>query len=207
MFSHIQAYKDKLIPFMLTINENINWNDVLNKIMSMSEDKQLSRIRSFLWTDKDINDEDERIENEYVRYASLIVRNYEQMKTGDLVVVGEPADELSNQSEALNNIARLRFHALTNFLKFKLIKFRVVNSLDGLNDCVVIPTCSIMYKQADLSGLNIIRDDLHNLYVDEIDKEFCLFKLCVLTLFVDVDVDISQCLKLDFGLHKVRVVD
>lgn len=208
MFTHLHAYIERVVSFLLTINDGVKWHEVLNKIVGMESERQLSRLRSYLWTDKDIDQEDQSIEHEYTRYTKMLFDNLEKLNDANTVVIlGPPEDkseQVENPSEALNNITIVRANILSNILTLKMVPHRVAHTLTGMSRSeLIFPTCGLMYKDADFSKFNIIHDDMCNLYTTDIEREECLFKLCVLAMLIDPETKAADCMKLTFGIHKI----
>lgn len=187
MFKHLQSYIDEIIPFMVELNPNINWSEMLNSILTYDTEKQLSKIKTFLWTDKDIETVDQSIEDEFVRYMSLIFNDMLKGETTvNKVYIISPPDKDNELviADVVRDIILKRFNIINNILKLYNIDFVCTNIIDSIpKESVLFPTCSIMYKNTfDLSSYKVIKDGYYNLYTDDIDKEKNLFKITILEL-------------------------
>ena len=52
LFENLNSVKSRVVDYMYTINENINWLDFFNKYGTLSDHKILRRIKSLVWIDK-----------------------------------------------------------------------------------------------------------------------------------------------------------
>ena len=124
-----------------------------------------------------------------------------------VTIIGPPeniAEKVSNPSEALNNIVILRSNILDNILTLRRIPHRMTNTLANIGRSeLVFPTCGLMYNEADFSRMNIVNDGLHNLYTNVIEREECLFKLCILAMLIDPETKAKDCMTLTFGIHNI----
>ena len=220
-FQYIVSYQEQLKTFLSAMNPNINWSKALDEIITLPIEKLLSRIRSRLWTDKDVdNDEYEVIENTYIYYQRLLCLiddELDDLQQKRVLVIGEPkneSDKLVN-NDVVNNKVAIKFEVLTNLLKFKRIPYSVVNSVESELETeaskvnILFPTCSVMYIHSEgfeklTSQCRVIDDGYYNLYSNERELEFNVLRLMLIELFNNPSFDIHELLKVKYGMLKVE---
>lgn len=214
MFQHIQSYRNELIDFLYETNGNIDWNDFINKNMTLSPDKLLSKIKSLVWIDKDIEYDNGMQQNIklFSYYTALLNKYYKLISQPNVILyiidVAEGNDKIKSLDEFIFEQIKQKLNVLCRLLKIMKINFKLVTSLDE-NAKIVIPTCSITYNNPNdllksFSGI-IIVDNYCNIYRHEEDKELNFFKLSIIQLSKNPEIKISEIIQQKYGFLKLIV--
>lgn len=209
---YVVGYQQKLQNFLSVMNPNIDWSKTLNEIITYPIEKLLNKIRSYLWMDKDIdsNNEDEVSENTFIYYQRLLYMLNKELDGKKLYIIGEPKDENDKliDNDVINNKVLIKLCVLKNLLTFKRIKFEVINECKNIDEGIVFPVCSVMWKTPDklmecFSNCKIVDDGYYNLYNDEKELEFDILRLMLVELFNNPSYDVTELMKVKYGLMKV----
>ena len=214
MFQHIQNYREQLINFLYEINGNIDWNDFINKNMTIPPDKLLSKIKSLIWIDKDLLYDNgmQQNANLFSYYTILLNKYYKLISLPDSIIYIIDIAEGNDKIESLDNFifeeVKQKLNVLCRLLKLMRIKFELVTSLNEESK-IVIPTCSITYNNPNelfknFKGL-IIVDNYYNIYKHEEDKELNFFKLSIIQLSKNSEIKISEIINQKYGFLKLIV--
>lgn len=214
MFQHIQSYRNELIDFLYETNGNIDWNDFINKNMTLSPDKLLSKIKSLVWIDKDIEYDNGMQQNIklFSYYTSLLNKYYKLISQPNTILyvidIAEGNDKIKSLDEFIIEQIKQKLNVLCRLLKIMKINFKLVTSLDE-NAKIVIPTCSITYNNPNdllksFSGI-IIVDNYYNIYRHEEDKELNFFRLSIVQLSKNPEIKISEIVNQKYGFLKLIV--
>lgn len=214
MFQHIQSYRNELIDFLYETNGNIDWNDFINKNMTLSPDKLLSKIKSLVWIDKDIEYDNGMQQNIklFSYYTSLLNKYYKLISQPNVILyiidIAEGNDKIKSLDEFIFDQIKQKLNVLCRLLKIMKINFKLVTSLDE-NAKIVIPTCSITYNNPNdllksFSGI-IIVDNYYNIYRHEEEKELNFFKLSIIQLSKNPEIKISEIIHQKYGFLKLII--
>lgn len=214
MFQHIQQYREQLINFLYEINGNIDWNDFINKNMSIPPNKLLSKIKSLIWIDKDLSYDNGMQQNIklFSYYTSLLNKYYKIITLPDITVyiinVAEGNDKSTSLDDFIIDEVKQKLNVLCRLLKLMRIKFELVTSLNK-DSKIVIPTCSITYNNPNellksFSGIMII-DNYYNIYKHEEDKELNFFKLSITQLSKNPEIKIPEIMDQKYGFLKLII--
>ena len=209
MFQHIQSYRKELIDFLYGINGNINWDDFINKNMSISSEKLLSKIKSLIWVDKDLEYDNGMQQNVklFSYYTSLLNKYYRILSLPSVVVyiLNIPDDKISPLDDFIVNEIKQKLSVLCRLLGLMNIKYQLVTSIND-DAKIVIPTASITYKNPNelfksFSGILVV-DNYYNIYKREEDIELNIFKLSIMQLYKNTEIHISEILNQKYGFLK-----
>ena len=214
------SYHDDLIDFMKGVNENVKWNEVMNKLIGLPIDKLLTKLKVYLWTDKDImnSEYDPIAQNTYMYYTKLYFKLYDKLKVSGVVLLDIPTkEEIIN--DFINNKVKQKIETLKSLLTFYNKDFIVLNdeNIEEVKDYMskhknnlLFPTCSISYNKPNelISQLNknyeLIDDGYYNLYSNPQDLEFNLLRLFIVELLNDSAIDVETLMKNKYGMLKVN---
>lgn len=209
MFQHIQSYRKELVDFLYGINGNIDWNDFINKNMSIPSEKLLSKIKSLIWVDKDLEYDNGMQQNIklFSYYTILLNKYYKVLSLPDVTVyiLNVPDDKISPLDDFIVDEIKKKLSVLCRLLGLMNIKYQLVTSIN--NDAkIVIPTASITYKNPNklftsFSGILIV-DNYYNIYNREEDIELNTFKLSIIQLYKNTEINISEILNQKYGFLK-----
>ena len=216
------SYFDRLKEFMSSINPNVNWNNVLNETMNKPIEKIFSKLKTYLWTDKELNEstnQDPVNRNTFLYYTRLTCWLESKLLDENVavIVVGEPAKaQQTRDNDTINEKVKTKLSILTKILTFKLIDFKILN--DGNVDSVLeetnrfkrilmFPTCSIMYDKPNelinmFKNVDIVDDGYYNIYNSPAELEFDMIRLLVVELVQDPTLKIDELLSKKYGMLK-----
>lgn len=182
MFSNIRSIKKDLIKFYTFLNENINWDLFFTEIETKVESdpknwndvKILNRIKSKLWTDKDLDDSysqgaiDKMLNrtrlNYFMYYNGLINRYRSVIEEADEVfVLG-----LKKGTELLEEFVidlQHKLSVISTIFDLLSVKYKVVTDVSEVpKNAVLVTTGSISYidDPLNLKGFKIVIDDYDN---------------------------------------------
>lgn len=214
MFQHIQSYRNELIDFLYETNGNIDWNDFINKNMTLSPDKLLSKIKSLVWIDKDLAYDNGMQQNMklFSYYTSLLNKYYSLISRPESVIhilnVAEGNDKSELLDEFIFEEVKRKLNVLCRLLKLMRVKFELVTSLNK-DSKIVIPTCSITYNNPNelfknFNGIMIV-DNYYNIYKHEEDKELNFFKLSIIQLSKNPEIKVSEIIDQKYGFLKLII--
>lgn len=206
MFQHIQSYRKELVDFLYGINGNINWDDFINKNMSISSEKLLSKIKSLIWVDKDLEYDNGMQQNVklFSYYTSLLNKYYRILSLPEVVVyvLNISDDKISPLDDFIVNEIKQKLSVLCRLLGLMNIKYQLVTSIND-DAKIVIPTASITYKNPNelfksFSGILVV-DNYYNIYKRTEDIELNMFKLSIIQLYKNTEINISEILNQKYG--------
>ena len=219
MLKFVMSYYDELISFMTVINENIKWNEVMNSLIGLPIDKLLTKLKVYLWSDKDLMSSELDLvnRNTYLYYMKWYYKLYEKINESGVVIIGEPTNE-EIINDLINNKMKKKVDVLKNILTFYRIDFIVLNNENVENvkefmnihkNNLLFPTCSISYNKPEelLTQLpkkyELIDDGYYNLYSTPQELEFNLLRLLIVELINDPSIDIEELMKNKYGMMKI----
>lgn len=212
MFQHIQSYRTDLINFLYEINGNIDWNDFINKNMTLPPNKLLSKIKSLVWIDKNLDYDNGMQQNLklFSYYTNLLNKYYPLISQPESIIyilnVADEDKKIHPLDDFIYEEVRQKLNVLCRLLKIMRVNFKLVTSLDQ-NMKIVIPTCSITYNNPNelfnnFNGI-MIADNFYNIYTHEEDKELNFFKLSVIQLSKNSEIKISEIIDQKYGFLKL----
>lgn len=214
MFQHIQSYRTDLINFLYEINGNIDWNDFINKNMTLPSNKLLSKIKSLVWIDKNLDYDNGMQQNLklFSYYTNLLNKYYPLISQPESIIyilnVADEDKKIHPLDDFIYEEVRQKLNVLCRLLKIMRINFKLVTSLDQ-NMKIVIPTCSITYNNPNelfnnFNGIMIV-DNFYNIYAHDEDKELNFFKLSVIQLSKNSEIKISEIIDQKYGFLKLII--
>lgn len=223
MFQHIQQYNKELINFLYEINENVDWNDFVNKNFSLPDEKILNRIKSLVWVDKDLEYDTGLQENMnlFQYYTNLLNKYLPIIHKPDCVVYildfPKNEEDKANIDEFIIDEIKSKLNVLCRLLTHMNIKYELISPSTSTSSTtaatinsqinIVIPTCSIAYKQPNslfqsFSGI-IVADNYYNIYINDYEKELNFFKLSIIQLCKNTETNITEILNQNYGFLKL----
>lgn len=196
------------------MNENINWDDFINKNMSLPDEKILNRIKSLIWVDKDLAYDTNLQQNAnlFAYYTNLLNKYYPLLHQSDMVVYilappSSPNDECSNIDEFIRDEIESKLNVLCRLLSHMNITYKLTTTITS-DMKLVIPTCSIAYKHPDelfksFTGI-MVADNYYNIYLNDYEKELNFFKLSIIQLSKNTEITIPEILKQTYGFLKLK---
>lgn len=214
MFQHIQSYRTDLINFLYEINGNIDWNDFINKNMALPSNKLLSKIKSLVWIDKNLDYDNGMQQNLklFSYYTNLLNKYYPLISKPESIIyilnVANEDQKIHPLDDFIYEEVRQKLNVLCRLLKIMRVNFKLVTSLDQ-NMKIVIPTCSITYNNPNelfknFNGIMIV-DNFYNIYTREEDKELNYFKLSIIQLSKNSEIKISEITDQKYGFLKLII--
>ena len=224
-FKYTASYYDKLISFMNNVNSNINWTIALKDIITLPIDKFVSRMKSYLWTDKDIvaDEVDPIVKNTYSYYTKWFYKLFDLLtdeSCGIVVVSGSDNEEIS---DSVLNKVKIKVNVLSSLLSFNQLDYVVFNG-ENLNDVqhyatnykriLLFPVTTIAYHEPNsiLSSIekscgckvDIIDDGYYNIFNTPQEIEFNLLRLLIIELVNNPAAHTEEILKNKYGMLRVE---
>ena len=208
MFQHIQSYKNELVSFLTSMNENIDWETFVNTNMSLDPEKLIGKLKSLLWIDKNLS-YDKGLQNNlknFTRYTTLIHKYWSVLFAESTIHIIDISDDTAQSlSEFIIEEVKDRISVLCRLFDIMNIKYELIKSVPN-DSKILIPTGSITYKNpnsllTNFKGLMLI-DDFYNIYENENENELNYFKLTILQLTKNVDITIPELLSQQYGFLK-----
>lgn len=178
----------KMCKFLMTLNPNIDWNDVIEKMRGKDDLQILNLFKSKLWIDKNIDHETFMRNNVkyFGKYTNLLNKfaiPLLQVKKAYVLGLSSKAEDVLGDemiSEVYDKIS-----VLSRLLKMMDIECQVIDdSFEKMDDIgILITTGSISYNDPCKMIPNkccVIIDDFNNTITDDCSKEVCLMKLMIL---------------------------
>lgn len=218
LFEHLPQIKTKLIDYMLTVNENINWEDFFNQNGTLSDTRILRRIRSLVWVDKDLEyDNGMSITPKYFKYyMSLLYKFLPKITNYPIYIIqpkqnggGSIIDEFVREIETKYSIL-CRILSLMR-KEYVIIKDEDITkgSVDISNINVLLPIGSLTYKQEEMDIFKtfdrlVIADSYDNLCFNEEDRILNNIILNVKALILSAD-DVSEIINTNYTMFTINI--
>ena len=213
------SYYDELISFMNNVNENVKWNEVMNKLIGLPIDRLLTKLKVYMWSDKDLttSEYDPVNKNTYLYYTKWYYKLFEKFDESGIVILTEPTNE-EIINDLINNKMKEKTDTLKNILTFYGKDFIVLNDgnvekvkeyMNKHKSNLLFPTCSISYYKPEnlFSQLpkiyELIDDGYYNLYSTPQELEFNILRLFIIELINNPSIDIETLMKNKYGMMKV----
>lgn len=209
LFNNYPIVKSRLVDYLTSINENINWDDFLTKYGTLPDLKILKRIRSLVWIDKSI---------EYTPHTYTTAKYFEYymsllMKFKPILDKYSPIWILPPKTSSLIDEFQYdldsKFSILKRTLTMMGYKFELID-ITKINPemKVLIPLGSICYDNANqiLSNFNglIIPDGYNNICIDKNDEIMNNFILNINSLMMSAD-DVSNIYRTNYNMFYIKV--
>lgn len=215
LFSNLNIIRNRLIDYLYTINENINWTDFFNQYGTMADKRILKRIRSLVWIDKSIEyDSTMQSTLKYFKYYVSLLVKFESImyKHGPIFII--PPKTVKN-GDILNEFeldVYEKYSILTRILNIMNVKFEDIkmdridsNELNKMN--IIIPTGSITYDQETINKFKqfngvVIPDGYDNICFNENDE---LLNNCILNIkaLMMSPNDVTEIIKTDYTMFYI----
>lgn len=216
MFENINTVKQRLIDYLYTINENINWLDFINRYGTLSDTKIFKRIRSLVWVDKSIEyDSNMHLTTKYFEYYIKLLSKFTPItsKYPIHIIPPNPAKPSKNNEiieEFALDIAN-KFSILCRILNIYHINYEVIDVTDvkSTDDIhILMPSGSLMYTPEELKIFDdfrgiVIPDGYDNLCFEKGDDILNNFILNIKALMMSAD-DVSDIIKDNYTMFHVQ---
>ena len=224
-FKYTASYYDKLISFMNNINNNINWSEALKDIITLPINKFFNRLKSYLWTDKDITAEnmDPVVKNTYMYYIGWFYKLYDLLFDQNCGIVIISGSDNRSMSDALLNKLKIKTNVLTSILSSYQLEFTVCTgqNIDQIQRyassykrLLLFPVSTLAYNEPNAiishivsacsCKVDIIDDGYYNIYNTAQELEFNLIRLLIIELVNDPAIPTDELLKNKYGMLKVE---
>lgn len=214
LFERFNVVRDRVINYLISVNENINWVDFFNKYSTYPDTKILKRIRSLVWIDKtlDYDSSQDNITKYFRYYLRLLSKFMTVMNAHGPIYIIPPTDKNNDLLEEFYQDIMIRFSVLKRILKIMNISFEVIemNSVDPDKISrmkLLIPIGSICYEDLKVFEDNFkgitIPDGYDNICVNEEDEIYNTFVLNIKALMMSAD-DVAEIKRLKFNMFYVK---
>lgn len=220
MLKYVMSYYDELVSFMNNVNENVKWNEVMNKLIGLPIDKLLTKLKVYVWSDKDLmtSEYDPVNRNTYLYYMKWYYKLFEKFDESGVVIIDEPMNE-EIINDLINNKMKQKTDALKNMLSFYGKEYMILNDgnvekvkeyMNKHKNNLLFPTCSISYNKPEelISQLpkkyELINDGYYNLYSTPQELEFNILRLFIVELINDPSIDVETLMKNKYGMMKIE---
>lgn len=226
MFSKYYDFQTKLISYLSSLNENINWDELIINTIQKSKNnttdtntnsfneldiKILNLIRNRLWTDKNISGIDKLLKIEFldyfIYYNKLLTIYSEILKNNEILILD--INPKNNILEELTNDIKLKISILKTILDLRKIKYKCIYDSEETYNKPIICTASITYKHLNPRNKYII-DNYDNLYFKETNsnksigsKNLCLIKLIVKSMLL-TNLDVKEIINKEFNIFELK---
>lgn len=216
LFANMNAVKTRLVDYLYSINENINWTDFLNRHGTMSDVRILKRIRSLIWVDKSIEYESvmHSSTNYFKYYISLLFKFVPILYKDERIYVIPPKnaqkpsilDEFQIDVESKFSILKRVLNIMN--IGYTVIDMEKINDSDVSNMKILIPLGSITYKPSELvlfdsfKGI-VIPDGYDNICFDKNDEILNNFILNIKALTMSSD-DVSEIINPSYTMFYIK---
>ena len=180
MFKEALSYIHILADKMKDFNENIDWEEVLTKASTKTDEQMLNDvIRPKLWIDKSHGEDlDDRLNMHYFMYFTKLFKKYNKVDRV-YVVVGEPFDDCP---EEFTHLLEKKQNVLERFMKIRMIKPEEKQT----RDTYVLPLWYGVHNE-DIKGKVIRDNELYTLTLSNPVVNQCLLACKLLQLGVNVE--------------------
>lgn len=213
LFANLNAIKPRLIDYLYTINENINWTDFLNRYGTLSDTKILKRIRSLIWIDKSI-EYDSGMDNSiklFDYYMNMLSKFMPILYVNTIHII--PPNTTINTPVIDEFIQELneKYSILRRILDILQIEYSIIDmhNVDVSIMKILCPLGSISYKSADITPFEsfkgiIIPDAYDNLCFNNDDELYNNFVLNIRAMMLSAD-DVSSLIKTDYTMFHISI--
>lgn len=208
LFENVQLVRDELVKNLTKINENIDWNEFINKYASKNDESIMKRLKTLLWIDKNIDYDVDNLNlnvKYYTYYTNLLMKFYPILHKGPIGIIALSnefiPDELRERLEHRINIVK-EWLNLRGFVFEEIYEFTDINKFS-----IIIPTGSVSWpdiseKLSNFNGL-IVPDDCWNICYSENDR-------IINEIMIRVDVmnfsnlDINEILQCKYNMLMIK---
>lgn len=216
LFENINVIKQRLIDYLYTINENINWLDFINRYGTLSDIKIFKRIRSLIWVDKSIEYESNmHLTTKYFEYYIKLLSKFTPITNKYPIHIIPPSPSKPHENPTIIEEFSLdiatKFSILCRILTIFHIKYEIIDvantpSLDDIH--ILMPTGSLTYSQESMKMFDnfkgiVIPDGYDNLCFGADDEVLNNFILNIKALMMSAD-DVSELLRDDYTMFHVH---
>lgn len=215
LFDNLNIVKTRFVEYLMSINENINWLDFLNKYGTLPDVKILKRIRSLIWIDKSIDyDPITYVTTKYFKYYISLLMKFVPIirKHGPIYVIPPKTAENSPLIDEFQYDLDMRFSILKRVLNMMRIEYVIINmssinSSDIENMRVLLPLGSICYEKvnetfATFKGV-VIPDGYENICFTKEDEILNTFILNIKSLMMSSE-DVSALIQTHFNMFYIK---
>lgn len=208
LFDNYVKVKAELVQYLTSVNENINWNDFLDKYGTLPDHKVLKRIRSLVWIDKSIDYDPQNYTTAkyFAYYTSLLMKFMPILSPQRPIHIIPPLPD-TLLSEFQYDIDA-KFSVLQRILKLMNIAYKVIDMTKIPKDIeILLPLGSICYadiaeKFAEFTGI-VIPDGYDNICVTKNDEILNNFILNIKALMMSPE-DVSAIYKPSYNMFYVK---
>lgn len=199
----------------MSINENINWLDFLNKYGTLPDVKILKRIRSLIWIDKSIDyDPVTYVTTKYFKYYVTLIMKFAPIvrKHGPVYIIPPKTAEDSPLIDEFQYDLNMRFSILKRVLSMMRVEYEVID-METVDDRVIksmnilLPLGSICYDNVNevfksFTGL-VIPDGYENICFTKDDEILNTFILNIKSLMMSSE-DVSKLVQTSYNMFYIN---
>lgn len=214
LFENLNSVKSRVIDYMYTVNENINWLDFFNKFGTLSDHKILRRIKSLVWIDKtmEYDNSTNTTVNYFNHYISLLMKFRPVLDTTPLYIIPPKSDQNEGIIDEFVIDLSIRFSIVKRLMTLFRLKYEVIDmsNIAGINMSdikILFPLGSITYSEAELkpfeqvTGL-IIPEGYSNICFKSEDSIYNNIVLNVKAVMMSSN-DVSEITKSDYTMFHI----
>lgn len=214
LFENFNVVRERVINYLISINENINWVEFFNKFSTYPDVKILKRIKSLVWIDKSIDYESsqDNITKYFKYYLRLLSKFISVMNVNGPIYIIPPKSEENDLIEEFYQDIMVRYSVLKRILKIMNISFEVIDmnklDVDKVSKMkLLIPLGSICYNDLKIFENNfkgiVIPDGFDNICETEEDEIYNTFVLNIKALIMSSD-DVTNVKRLKFNMFYIK---
>lgn len=215
LFECLPQIKHRIVDFMMTVNENINWLDFFNQYGTLPDNKILKRIRSLVWVDKSIDYDNGMSDTSmYFKHYTCLLAKFAPMMTKYPIHVIAPKKNSQIIDEFTRDI-EVKYSILCRLLTLMRAKYVVIEADDIVNSTVdvsdvkvLLPLGSLTYTADEMRQFGsfkgvVIPEGYDNICFNNEDKLVNNVILNVKALMMSAD-DVTEIINTDYTMFSVN---
>lgn len=217
LFECLPQIKTRVVDFMMTLNENINWLDFFNQYGTLPDNKILKRIRSLIWVDKSIEYDNGMSDTSmyFKHYVSLLAKFAPMLEKYPLYIIAPKPAERCHIVDEFTREIEVKYSILCRLLKLMRTKYVILGADDIVNSRidvgemkVLLPLGSLTYESDELSQFDAftgitIPEGYDNICFTEEDKLVNNVILNVKALMLSAE-DVSDLINVNYTMFNVN---
>lgn len=215
LFGELNVIKQRVVEYMLTINENVNWLDFFNQYGTLPDVKILRRIRSLVWVDKSIEYDTIMYSTvKYFKYYVMLLMKFRSFALDHpIYILGPKLNKPAISVEEVVMDIKIRYSILKRIMTLFQMNFIEID-MDKLTDAdvknmkLLLPLGSLTYRQDELDVFKsfdcvVIPDGFNNICFTREDEIFNNIVINVQALMLSPD-DITEIIHNNYTMFYIN---
>ena len=217
LFECLPQIKHRIVDFMMTVNENINWLDFFNQYGTLPDNKILKRIRSLVWVDKSIDYDNGMSDTSryFKHYVSLIAKFAPMLEKYPLYIIAPKPTADNGLIDEFTRDIEIKYSIVCRLLTLMRTKYAIVSADDVAKGNVkvgdmniLLPLGSLTYTTDELNVFKsfagvVIPEGYDNICFNEEDRLVNNVILNVKALMMSAD-DVSEIVNTEYTMFNVN---